>query len=47
MMSNKKPPDFTKDQVRLITAALKEQYGHDIEGQQEYEENELKNSDQN
>ena len=30
-MSNTRPPDFTKDEVRLITATLKERYGHTIE----------------
>ena len=33
-MSNKRPPDFTKDEVRLIAATLKERYGHSIEVEQ-------------
>ena len=33
-MSNTRPPDFTKDEIRLITATLKERYGRDIEVQQ-------------
>lgn len=33
-MSNKRPPDFTKDEIRLITATLKERYVRDIEVQQ-------------
>jgi len=32
-MSGKKPPDFTKDEVRLITATLRERYGHDVDVQ--------------
>jgi len=32
-MSNKRPPDFTKDEVRLIKATLNERYGHNIEVQ--------------
>ena len=37
-MSNKRPPDFTKDEVILITATLRERYGHDIEVEQAYAE---------
>ncbi len=33
-MSDKRPPDFSKDEIRIITATLKERYGHDIEVQQ-------------
>ena len=33
-MSNTRPPDFTKDEVRLSKARLNERYGHDIEVQQ-------------
>jgi len=40
-MSNKRPPDFTKDEIILITAALKERYGHSIKVEQaDYEEKE-------
>lgn len=33
-MSNKRPPDFTKDEVILITATLRERYGRGIEVEQ-------------
>ncbi len=33
-MSNKRPPDFTKDEVILITATLRERYGRSIEVEQ-------------
>jgi len=33
-MSTKRPLDFTKDEVSLITATLKERYGYSIEIEQ-------------
>ena len=33
-MSNTRTPEFTKDEIRLITATLKKGCGHDIEAQQ-------------
>jgi len=33
-MSNTRRPEFTKDEIRLITASLKKARGHDIEAQQ-------------
>ncbi len=33
-MSNKRPPDFTKNEVRLIAAILRERFSHDIEIEQ-------------
>jgi hypothetical protein len=32
-MSNKRPPDLSKNEVRHISATLKQRYGHDIDVQ--------------